>query len=182
MLRTEIEIDPSRWSPADLEPAVAWLRAGKVVAFPTDTLYGLAVDPASETAVKTLFQLKGRETSVALPLVAASRAQVDAWCGLGGTARRLDPPAEPARPGLHLHILDSRSISNRKLISTAGAEWVIQYDGELTDEALTAAVAAAEAIPAGARPRLEGRDWDEVGRRHRDVYRSAIAKRRGKAE
>lgn len=79
-------------------------------------------------------------------------------------------------------ILVPRTPSNTALADEAGAEWVIQYDGELTDEALTAAVAAAEAIPAGARPRLEGRDWDEVGRRHRDVYRSAIAKRRGKAE
>ncbi|HXT69901.1 MAG TPA: L-threonylcarbamoyladenylate synthase [Vicinamibacterales bacterium] len=84
-----IEIDPSSWTRAELEPAVAWLRAGKVVALPTDTLYGLAVDPASEVAVKTLFQIKGRETSAALPLIAGSRAQVDAWCGLGAAARRL---------------------------------------------------------------------------------------------
>jgi tRNA A37 threonylcarbamoyladenosine synthetase subunit TsaC/SUA5/YrdC len=27
---------------------VEWLRAGKIVAYPTDTLYGLAVDPASD--------------------------------------------------------------------------------------------------------------------------------------
>ena len=84
-----LEIDPTSCTEADLEPAVAWLRAGNIVAYPTDTLYGLAVDPASDVAVRGLFQLKGREASAALPLVAASRAQVDAWCGLSAAARRL---------------------------------------------------------------------------------------------
>jgi L-threonylcarbamoyladenylate synthase len=84
-----IEIDPSGWAGGALAPAVEWLRAGKVVAFPTDTLYGLAVDPSSEDAVRALFQIKGREASAALPLIAGSRAEVDAWCGLGATARRL---------------------------------------------------------------------------------------------
>jgi L-threonylcarbamoyladenylate synthase len=73
----------------DLLPAVEWLRDGKIVAYPTDTLYGLAVDPASEQAVRALFQLKGRQAAVALPLIAASRAQVEAWCGLSTAARRL---------------------------------------------------------------------------------------------
>jgi L-threonylcarbamoyladenylate synthase len=84
-----VEVDPAGCTEEDLAPAVAWLRGGGVVAFPTDTLYGLAVDPTSESAVRLLFQMKGRETSAALPLIAASRAQVDAWCGLGATARRL---------------------------------------------------------------------------------------------
>ena len=84
-----VEVDPSSCTPADLLPAVEWLHAGGVVAYPTDTLYGLAVDPASETAVRALFQLKGRQTSAALPLIAGSRAQVEAWCGLSAQGRRL---------------------------------------------------------------------------------------------
>ena len=84
-----VEVDPAVCTETDLAPAVEWLRAGGVVAFPTDTLYGLAVDPASEAAVRLLFQMKGRETSAALPLIAGSRAQVEAWCDLSATARRL---------------------------------------------------------------------------------------------
>lgn len=84
-----LEVDPSACTPRDLWPAVEWLHAGKVVAFPTDTLYGLAVDPASDTAVHALFELKGRDVSAALPLVAASRSQVESWCGLSATARKL---------------------------------------------------------------------------------------------
>ena len=55
--------------------AVDVLRAGGVVAFPTDTLYGLAVDPRRRDAVERLFALKGRDPSVAVPFVAASLDQ-----------------------------------------------------------------------------------------------------------
>jgi L-threonylcarbamoyladenylate synthase len=84
-----IKVNPTSCVPADLLGAVQWLQAGKIVAYPTDTLYGLAVDPASDLAVRTLFQLKGRQATAALPLIAASRAQVEAWCGLSAGARRL---------------------------------------------------------------------------------------------
>src|SRR6476661_4396214 len=55
--------------------AVDVLRAGGVVAFPTDTLYGLAVDPRRSDAVERLFTLKGRDRSVAVPFVAATLEQ-----------------------------------------------------------------------------------------------------------
>lgn len=84
-----VRVDASNCTPADLAQAVEWLRAGKLVAYPTDTFYGLAADPESEAAIRGLFALKGREPSAAVPLVAASLAQVEAWCGLSQISRRL---------------------------------------------------------------------------------------------
>jgi tRNA threonylcarbamoyl adenosine modification protein (Sua5/YciO/YrdC/YwlC family) len=76
--------------PGDRSVAAEWLRDGGIVAFPTDTFYGLAVDPASAAAVRRLFALKGREARAALPLVAASTRQVETLCGrLGSTDARL---------------------------------------------------------------------------------------------
>lgn len=81
----------------DVLSAAAWLRRGGIVALPTDTFYGLAVDPASAAAVRALFDLKGRDAGAALPLIAASIEQVEAFCGpLAGTTRRL---AEAFWPG-----------------------------------------------------------------------------------
>jgi L-threonylcarbamoyladenylate synthase len=51
------------------------LRAGGVVAFPTDTLYGLAVDPRRDDAVERVFALKGRRPDAAVPLIAADLDQ-----------------------------------------------------------------------------------------------------------
>ena len=76
--------------PDELERAVDWIRQGGIVAFPTDTFYGLAVDPTSSSAVEEVFDLKGRDARAALPLVAASTGQVEALCGpLDSRASRL---------------------------------------------------------------------------------------------
>ncbi len=54
----------------------ALLTAGGVVAFPTESSYGLGVDPASASGVEAIFRLKGRERGKPLPVVAASFAQL----------------------------------------------------------------------------------------------------------
>jgi L-threonylcarbamoyladenylate synthase len=49
-------------SPAgpDVKPFAARLRAGKVVAFPTETVYGLGADATSSDAVLRIYETKGR--------------------------------------------------------------------------------------------------------------------------
>jgi L-threonylcarbamoyladenylate synthase len=73
-----------------LRDAAAVLARGGLVLYPTDTFYGLAVDPWQPAAVTRLFAAKGRDTRVAVPLIAADVAQVGAWIGpLGPTGTRL---------------------------------------------------------------------------------------------
>ncbi len=85
-----LTIDPGTADETALAPAATWLRQGGIVAFPTDTVYGLAVDPEAPTAVLALFAVKGRDARAALPLIAASTRQVEALCGpLMRTAARL---------------------------------------------------------------------------------------------
>ena len=47
--------------------AVRIVKSGGVVAFPTDTVYGLGCDPSSDEAVEKLFKIKEREAK-AVPL------------------------------------------------------------------------------------------------------------------
>ena len=47
----------------DLERAVNLLREGRVVAFPTETVYGLGADATRADAVSRIFQIKGRPSS-----------------------------------------------------------------------------------------------------------------------
>lgn len=84
-----LRVDPALCVPADLAPAAEWLAAGGLVIFPTDTLYGLAVDPRSELAVSRLFALKGRDSASALPLIAASATQVRSWGMLNAATAKL---------------------------------------------------------------------------------------------
>ncbi len=55
--------------------AVAALRAGLVVGVPTDTVYGLAVDPWRPGATDRLFAVKSRPHGVALPVLVADAGQ-----------------------------------------------------------------------------------------------------------
>ncbi len=85
-----LAVDPRAPEPAALQPAVALVAAGFVVAYPTDTLYGLAVDPFNAEAVARVFQIKVRPADRAMPLIAADLAQVESALGpLPEAGRRL---------------------------------------------------------------------------------------------
>ncbi|MBW7957440.1 MAG: threonylcarbamoyl-AMP synthase [Deltaproteobacteria bacterium] len=56
-------------SGADYSGAIEVFRAGGVIAYPTETFYGLCVDPFNENAVEALYGLKGRPLSSPIPLI-----------------------------------------------------------------------------------------------------------------
>ena len=62
--------------PVSLRRAAELLADGAVVGVPTDTVYGLAVDPTQPDAVARLFALKGRPAEVPLPVLVAGPEQV----------------------------------------------------------------------------------------------------------
>jgi L-threonylcarbamoyladenylate synthase len=63
-------------SAADFATARAVLAVGGVLAFATESSYGLGVDPRSERGVEAIYRLKGRERGKALPVVAADLEQI----------------------------------------------------------------------------------------------------------
>jgi L-threonylcarbamoyladenylate synthase len=72
-----------------IERAADVIRSGGVVAYPTDTLYGLAVDPRRADAVERLFEVKGRDRAMAVPIIAESLDQARAVGQFGPRALRL---------------------------------------------------------------------------------------------
>jgi L-threonylcarbamoyladenylate synthase len=54
------EHTPSR---AEIEHAASLLRAGKLVAFPTETVYGLGANALDEAAVRRIYEVKGRPST-----------------------------------------------------------------------------------------------------------------------
>jgi L-threonylcarbamoyladenylate synthase len=51
---------------------VSLLRSGGVIAFPTDTAYGLGADPFTDAAIERVFQIKGRPDTKAILLLVSS--------------------------------------------------------------------------------------------------------------
>jgi tRNA threonylcarbamoyl adenosine modification protein (Sua5/YciO/YrdC/YwlC family) len=62
---------------AGLRRAARLLRSGAVIAFPTDTVYGLAASADDEVAQKRIYQIKGRPAGMPLILMVAAESQLE---------------------------------------------------------------------------------------------------------
>ena len=63
----------------DTAAAVGQLRAGHVIAYPTEAVYGLGCDPANESAIRKLLALKGRRESAGFVLIASKFSHLKPW-------------------------------------------------------------------------------------------------------
>jgi L-threonylcarbamoyladenylate synthase len=61
-----------------VEKGIAILRQGGIVAYPTDTVYGLGASMMSRLAVERTYQVKQRPPDMALPLLVADFSQIEA--------------------------------------------------------------------------------------------------------
>lgn len=76
-------------SPAALQQAAALLRAGQLVAFPTETVYGLGANALNRDAVLSIFAAKGRPADNPLIVHVWSRDQLPALCQVPEAAEKL---------------------------------------------------------------------------------------------
>jgi L-threonylcarbamoyladenylate synthase len=72
-LTQKIRIDPYNISSQAIIPAVEILRSGGVVAYPTETFYGLGVNALNEEAVKKIYAIKKRDFSQPLLILIPHR-------------------------------------------------------------------------------------------------------------
>ncbi len=61
----------------EIDVAARQLQSGGIVAFPTDTLFGLGADLFDESALERIFAIKGRPADLPLPALLASREQLE---------------------------------------------------------------------------------------------------------
>ena len=79
------EASPETWG-----LAVQAVAEGAIVAFPTDTVYGIGCDPYCTDAINAIYQIKGRAQQKALPLLLSGQEQLSVVAGeLPDTASRL---------------------------------------------------------------------------------------------
>jgi L-threonylcarbamoyladenylate synthase len=66
-------------SDSDIDNAVTILRSGGLVAFPTETVYGLGADASNPAAVRKLYEAKGRPADHPVIVHVADAVQVANW-------------------------------------------------------------------------------------------------------
>ncbi|MDD5043101.1 MAG: L-threonylcarbamoyladenylate synthase [Patescibacteria group bacterium] len=90
-----------------IEEAVAVLRRGGAIVYPTDTLYGLGADIFNKKAVEKVYKIKGRNFKKPLLISVGSKKDISRWAYLTETARRV---AEHFLPGAITLVLKKRKI------------------------------------------------------------------------
>jgi L-threonylcarbamoyladenylate synthase len=105
-----IIIRPDAIDEGEIARAAAALTAGGIVAYPTDTFYGLAIDPRNPAAVEKLFAAKGRDPQQASPLIAANVTQAEESVEFNAASRAL---AARFWPGPLSLVLAARPIVRR---------------------------------------------------------------------
>ena len=140
-------------------------RRGGLVAYPTDTLYGLAVDPRRDDAVARLYAAKGRDASAAIPLIAASHR-----AGGGSRGRSATRSCMLARafwPGPLTIVMPARTVIAAALLG-GGTTVALRVPSHAVARALAAAfgfcITATSANRSGHPPAVTGGDGRRVAR------------------
>ena len=108
-------------SPEAIERAAQLLRAGELVAFPTETVYGLGANAMSERSVAAIFSAKGRPRFNPLIVHVPGLAAAEALAEFDARARRI---ASQFWPGPLTLVLRRRSDSGLSLLASAGLDTV----------------------------------------------------------
>jgi len=71
-----VDINPEHPEPRKVQRAVEALRAGEVIAYPTDTVYGLGCDISNKKAVDRLYQIKQMDRAHPLAVICPDLAEI----------------------------------------------------------------------------------------------------------
>jgi len=84
-----VEINPFNPQPRLISQAVAVLKKGGVIAYPTDTMYGIGCDIFQQKAVKRVHQIKNRPKHKPFSFMCSSLKNISEYSHVSNTAYRL---------------------------------------------------------------------------------------------
>lgn len=99
-----LEINPHHPEPRKIRAAVDALEAGEVIAYPTDTVYGLGCDLFNKRAVEKLYKIKGMDKGQKLAFVCQDLSDVSRYAVMHDHVYRV---MKEFLPGPYCFILES---------------------------------------------------------------------------
>ena len=107
------------------------LQRGELVAFPTETVYGLGADATNAMAVAAIFELKGRPRFNPLIVHVGDTGMAERYGILTDTAKRL---AQTFRPGALTLVVAKRKDAGIADLTTAGLDTIALRDCRVANE------------------------------------------------
>jgi len=143
--------------------AIALLRAGGIVAVPTDTVYGIAADMALPDAIERLFAAKGRPPEKAVAVLLADAEQADQLGVLSPAAIVL---AERFWPGGLTLVLPVRPEARLPRVLAGGAPTIgVRVPDHPTPRALAAVLGPLPTTSANRSGDADARNAQEIAER-----------------
>ncbi|MBE0500039.1 MAG: threonylcarbamoyl-AMP synthase [Desulfuromonadales bacterium] len=99
-----ISVDPTNPQPRQIKRIADGLRQGNVIAYPTDTIYGLGCNIFNSKGVKRLYQLKKRDPRKPFSFICADISDVANYCQVSNFAYRI---MKRHLPGPYTFVLDA---------------------------------------------------------------------------
>ncbi|MCU0656614.1 MAG: L-threonylcarbamoyladenylate synthase [Polyangiaceae bacterium] len=99
-----VEINPEHPEPRKIQRAVDALERGDVIAYPTDTVYGLGCDLFNKKAVDRLYQIKGMDRARQLAFICPDLSDIARYAIVENPAYRI---LKRMLPGPYCFILEA---------------------------------------------------------------------------
>ena len=153
-----LEVDITHPHPRHVSRAVEVLSRGGVIAYPTDTYYGLGCDLFSTKAIERLYQLKGRDKKKPLSFLCPDLSDVAKYAHVSNFAYRT---MKSLTPGAFTFILEATRLVPEAMMSKQKQVGIRVPDSELA-RALAAAlgrpIVTTSATDAEGEPLIDARD------------------------
>jgi tRNA threonylcarbamoyl adenosine modification protein (Sua5/YciO/YrdC/YwlC family) len=134
-----IEVNAEHPQPRHVQRAVEVLSSGGVIAYPTDTYYGLGCDLGSKKGIEKLYQLKGRDRKKPLSFLCPDLSDVAKYAHVSNFAYRT---MKSLTPGAFTFILEATRLVPETMLTKQK-----QVGIRVPDSALARALAASLGRP-----------------------------------
>ncbi|PIE58215.1 MAG: threonylcarbamoyl-AMP synthase [Desulfobulbus propionicus] len=102
-----LEVNPYNPQPRLIDQIVELIKRGGVIAYPTDTVYGIGCDIYNKKAVKRVYQIKKRPKHKPFSFMCSSLANISQYGHVGNTAYRM---MKKNLPGAYTFVLSGSKL------------------------------------------------------------------------
>ena len=100
--------------PRLIKKVVQILKDGRVIAYPTDTIYGIGCDIFNKKGIEKIYQIKKREKNKPMSFICADLSDISHYAIVSNYAYRI---MKRSLPGPYTFILEASSITPKKIMS-----------------------------------------------------------------